>query len=186
VSPTSYLSAEQLTTLGRTATQASVPEQSRQSLPIPVRDVAGVAVAFFFCPSLVTPKEGGGVKMAPPHFLLLLDPTNGQIRELTPVTPASFGRNDAPDSLLGMFRLPDGMTAAQYLQQRGALFALYDQLLPRFAQQQPPSSADLRPAARKFEALFRLLREPPVEAYYEAVGHEFFQWVRDAASEPVP
>jgi hypothetical protein len=122
--------------------------------------------------------------MFPPRFLLWLDPRTGRMLELKRLTPADFGRADTRDQMLGVLLLPEGMTGEQYLEQKAALFALYDVLLPEFAHPQQPSSNATRSAARKFEALFHLLREPPVDAYYEAVGHDFFHWVRDAARDP--
>ncbi|MGH8219317.1 MAG: hypothetical protein ACREUT_12265 [Steroidobacteraceae bacterium] len=179
--PKSYLSAEQLYALGRTATLQSVPEQSRESLPIPVRGPGGLTVAFFFCPSLAIPRAG--VKMAPPHYLVTLDPSTGRVRELRAVVPAEFGRRDAPDAPLGLFNLPAGMTPAQYLEQRGTLFVLYDRLLPAFAHPHEPVSALTRAAAKQFGELFAVLEEPPVAPYYNAVGRDFFDWLQEAAGD---
>jgi hypothetical protein len=178
---TTLMSAAQLATTAGALTSQTIPDEARQSLPIPVRNAGSLTIAFFYCPSAATPQ---GEKMYPPRFLLWLDPTTGRMLELKRVTPGDFGRNDARDQMLGLLRLPDGMTADQYLEQQAALFAIYDALLPEFAHPQQPTSNATRSAAKKFNALFHVLREPPVDAYYEAVGHDFFQWVHDAARDP--
>jgi hypothetical protein len=177
------MSAADLATTAGSVTSQSVPDETRQSLPIPVRHAGTLAVTFFYCPAAARPQ---GARMYPPRFWLWLDPTTGAMLELKRVTPGDFGRNDARDQMLGVLVLPEGMTQNQYLEQKAALFALYDALLPEFAHPQSFVSAATRSAARKFDALFYRLREPPVAAYYETIGQEFFQWVRDAASEPVP
>jgi hypothetical protein len=179
MSSTHYLSVEQLTALGRSLVINLVPEQSRQSLPVPIRGVSGLEIAYFFFPSQASPVNG--VKAAPPHFLERLDPTAGTLIELLGVTPDYFHQHDQPSQLLGVFRLPVGMTAQEYLDRRRQLFSLYDRLLPYFAQDDKSVEGVDRYSAQEFLALFELLREPPLMSYYQALGQGYFEWVRRAA-----
>lgn len=161
--------------LGRTLVADTVPEQSRQSLPIPVRANGQLQVIFLYCPAQAMP---GVVRMAPPHFMTRLEPSVESLLSVTAVSPAYFRQPHSPDELIGEFRLPEGMTGEQYLTMRERLFALYDQLAPAFASDTRAARTDLKPAAVAFLRMFTLLSEPPIRAYYEVSGAEFFSWLR--------
>lgn len=175
------LSFSQLMKLGRTHAGERIPEQSRQSLPVPVpaRDDRPVRIAFMYCPSQALP---GLNRLAPPNQMVWLDPTTGDLLALKPVTPQSFGQQHPPREPLGEFRLPPGMTADQYLALRERLFQLYDLLFPPWAQNLPPQEpAHLQGAAREFLQIFGQISEPPLIPYYYTLGVAYFDWVRTLA-----
>jgi hypothetical protein len=70
------------------------------------------------------------------------------------------------------------MTVYEYLDKRKRLFELYDNLLPEFAARAMRSTPAAHRQAAEFVALFSQLMEPPLIPYYQAVGKEFFDWVR--------
>ena len=163
---------------GRVLVSATVPEQSRQSLPVPLRYGDTLQVAFFYCPSQALP---GVVRMAPPHYLARLDPATGALISLVPVTPATFHLAHPPREELGKYSLPDGMSIDQYFALRDRLFWLYDQLTPAFAQDPQSQRTDLKPLATEFLRGFEMLSEPPVRPYYDALGADYFRWLRAIA-----
>ena len=175
------MSFSQLMKLGRTQAADRIPEQSRQSLPVPVpaRSDRPVSIAFMFCPSQALP---GVNRLAPPDTMVWLDPRNGELLALKPVTPQSFGQQHPPRELLGEFRLPDGMTGEQYLALRERLFQLYDLLFPAWVLSSTPQGhANLQAAAREFLQIFGQVSEPPLIPYYYTLGVAYFDWVRSVA-----
>lgn len=164
--------------LGRIHVSATVPEQSRQSLPVPLRIGETLQVAFFYCPSQALP---GVVRMAPPHYLARLDPASGALISLVPVTPATFHLAHPAREELGKYSLPEGMSIDQYFALRDRLFWLYDQLTPAFAQDPQSQRIDLKPLAAEFLRGFEMLSEPPVRPYYDALGADYFRWLRAIA-----
>lgn len=170
----SMVSFAQLMKLGRTLVSDRVPEQSRQSLPIPTRTGESHCIAFMYSPARALPNL---VKLAPPHFVACLN-TAGTLAELRPVTPQVFGQPHRAGDLLGEFSLPPGMTANGYLTRRDHLFALYERLVPVWFENPRAAHTDLRTTAAEFLREFAALSEPPLTPYYESLGREFFGWVR--------
>ena len=163
---------------GRQLVMDRVPEQSRQSLPIPVQVDHALTIAFFYAPSQILP---GVNRLAPPHFMAWLNPTTGTLVTLKRVTPQDFGQSHGADDLIGEFRLPEGMTANQYLAERERLFGLYANLVPAWMADTKPGNSSLRMQAQEFLRSFAKISEPPLIPYYYAIGREFFEWVRTAA-----
>ncbi|HNT39612.1 MAG TPA: hypothetical protein PKO45_10890 [Rubrivivax sp.] len=171
----------QLMKLGRSLVADQVPDQSRQSLPVPVpaRAERPLRVAFMYCPAQALP---GVNRLAPPNQLAWLDPIHGTLLAVQAVTPASFGQPDAARELLGEFRLPVGVTAESYLALRERLLQLYDLLLPQWAQWSPAVERPVLQAnASEFLQVFGKVGEPPLIPYYYSLGRAFFDWVREVA-----
>jgi hypothetical protein len=175
---TPYLPTADLFVRGRTEVADQVAEQSRQSLPVLRLNAGRLELVFFYSPSQAVP---GAVRMAPPDRLARLDPVSGSLLGLVAVEPATFGLADLPGALLGSFTLSPGIDAPTYLAQRTELFKRYDRLMPSFARAPSAPDASLRADAREFLRLFAVVSEPPVSAYYEAIGREFLTWVRASA-----
>jgi hypothetical protein len=171
----------QLMTLGRTRAGEQVPEQSRQSLPVPVpgRAQRPLRIAFMYCPSQALP---GVNRLAPPNQVVWLDPRNGALMAVSAVTPQSFGQQHPPREPLGEFRLPEGMTADNYLALRERLFQLYDLLHPVWVEGLPKGDrAPWQANAREFLQIFGQISEPPLIPYYYSLGKAYFDWLRALA-----
>lgn len=164
--------------LGRVHAMARVPEQSRQSLPVPVRTNGKLQVAFFFAPAQILP---GLNRLAPPHFIVWLDPANGNLIDVKEVTPQDFGQSHGAKDMIGEYRLPEGLTADAYVLERERLFGLYGNLVPLWMSGTEGDAAARRILAQEFLRLFGVVSEPPLIPYYHALGRPFFDWVRAAA-----
>ena len=170
---------EELMRQARILVADKVPEQSRQSLPIPARLSKGLHVGFMFAPSQAMP---GLNRLAPPNWVAWLLPSTGTLAALQPVTPALLGQQHDPRQMIGEFRLPAGMTAEAYLIERHKLLDLYATLMPAWDGGLPPQQPGLKGPAAEFLRLFGLLSEPPLIPYYHALGAPFFDWTRATAS----
>jgi hypothetical protein len=176
--PASLVSFSELMKLGRSLVINRVPEQSRQSLPVPMRVTSDLRIAFMYSPSQAMPNV---TRLAPTHFVSLLDPADGTLKDLRPVTPQTFGQTHGPDDMIGTFSLPQGMDYNGYLAARERLFWLYEQLVPVWFADPRAARKDLRPLAAEFLRSFSLLSEPPLAPYYNSLGADFFGWVRAIA-----
>lgn len=164
--------------LGRELVMQRVPEQSRQSLPVPMRAENAWRAAFLYAPAQILP---GVNRLAAPNFVAYLDPIGGSLLELVPVTPKDFGLTDKAGELIGEFRLPQGMNANEYLLERERLFGLYANLVRPWLDGAKPGPSDLRLRAQEFLRSFAVVSEPPLIPYYHALGRDYFDWVRKIA-----
>jgi hypothetical protein len=165
--------------LARLRASGTIPDEARQSLPIPVRAAGGVQVVFFFCPAQLSAREG--LRVAPPDYLERIDPVTGGLLELRAVKPDEFGQRHAPNEPLGSVALGADLTPEQYVALRTQLFALYDRLLPAFAANAAQPGDALRRDARELQLAFERLREEPLAPYYAAIGAGFFGWLEAVA-----
>jgi hypothetical protein len=148
-----------------------VPAQMHQAYPIPVRGAGDLRVTFLYC--VARPVFGEGLHMLAPSHLVVLSAVDGELKEVKAVTPAELGVNDAPQKILGVSKMPAGLTTEQFIAERELLYRSYDILMPLFAEKREPSPE----SATSFDARFRQLAEQPLMPYYHAVGKDFFAWV---------
>lgn len=177
---TNTLSYSDLMRLGRLHVMDRVPEQSRQSLPIPVRINGALRVAFFYAPSQVLP---GVNRLAPPNFVAWFDPVTGALLTSQKVTPQDFGHLREATDFIGEYRLPKEMTVNQYLVARERLFDLYANLVPTWMTGTQHRTVDQQLLAQEFLRSFDSISEPPLIPYYHALGKEFFDWVQVIAKQ---
>jgi hypothetical protein len=161
-------------------TAASLPNETHQSYPVPVRTGGGIRIAFLYCVSRVTFQEG--LQLLPPSHLGFVNAETAVFEEFRAVRPADFGRSDPENQFLGKYRLPEGMTQEEYLDYQARLFQAYDRLLPQFAINQASVSPETKRAAGEFKALFNLITEQILRPYYQAIGNDFFAWLDKVSS----
>lgn len=170
-----FMKTEEIYKSARIQVGQFVPDEARQSFPIPVRRSDGIKLIFLFCPSFNSP---AGSQMYPPNYLVRLDVLTGKMEERKKVAPQDFAQTHNPNEPVGLFVLPRRVSVNEYLEKRARLFELYDDLLPAFAAGKAASNSEIRRQATEFVSLFSLLKEPPLIDYYAAVGREFFDWLR--------
>ena len=173
-----FLATESLFQIARVRASGTIPDEGRQSLPIPVR-AGHMHVQFFFCPTQLSPREG--LRLAPPNYLERIDVETGALIDLRAVKPAEFGQRHGADEPIGAIVLPPDLTPERYVDLRTRLFQLYDRLMPQFAAGATRPSDAMRDDAREFRLLFDRLREAPLAEYYAAVGADFFAWLEAMA-----
>lgn len=170
---------EELMRQARILVSDKVPEQTRQSLPIPAQLVEGLHVGFMFAPSQAMP---GVNRLAPPNWVAWMQPSTGALAALKPVTPTSLGLQHDPRQMIGEFRLPTGMSAEAYLVERRKLMDLYATLMLAWDGGLTSQQPGLKAPAAEFLRLFGLVSEGPLIPYYHALGAPFFDWTRATAS----
>lgn len=174
-----FIRVADLVKSARIQSSGTVPEQSRQSLPVPLFRNGNLLIAFLYCPALALPKQP--VKMSPPQYLLSLRSDTGSLFELKAVAPRDFGQTHKPGEMIGTFALPEKMTVEDFIIKQDRLYGLYDILLPEFTLRKTKVDPRTKAAAREFNLLFPLLSEPPLKPYYRSLGMEYFNWVDEIA-----
>jgi len=152
----------------------------RRSLPVPARRENQLLIAFMSCPALIRP---GPVQMWPPSTVAWLDPVNGKLIIKTQVSPADFGQTHSTNEPMkwGENKL-SGVSIESFMALRNRLYALYDTLFEIWATD--PSTRNRSPlqgVAREFLHIFDQISEPPLRPYYDALGRDYFGWVRALA-----
>jgi hypothetical protein len=165
--------------LGRQTASGTVPDEWRQSLPVPVRR-DGLSVVFFFVPQRARPGQPN--LLGAPDYRSRLRAGDGRLLSLDSVGHDPVPGEATPNDVIGEFGLPPGVTAAEFMERQQELFAAYDVLLPFFADGETTLGANGRDWARHFLQLFELLSEPPLRPYYTQYGGEFFAWVARVAA----
>jgi len=153
-----------------------------QSLPVPVRRQRQVLIAFMVYFYAFKPDMSW---VSPPGEVIWLDPVSGKLIAKTNVTPADFGQPTPRSFDEGMkewkFSMPPGMTVDSFDKLNDRLFVLYDILFEVWATKPSTRSSALHATAREFVKAFDAISEPPLLPYYNALGREYFEWVRALA-----
>lgn len=170
---------KELIQMARRHAAKALPAETHQSYPIPVQGENPLGVAFLYCISRVTPKEG--ILLLPPSHRALLNAGSGQIVHFVTTSPRDFRQNDAANQLLGNYTMPQDMTTEEFVKQQDRLYQFYDLLMPLFAGRQSRVSADFQNLARQFQSLFPRVTEAPLLPYYKVLGLEFFVWLEKIA-----
>lgn len=175
--PRAMQSVKQLAEGVRPQVAAVLPVETHQSYPIPVVRNGTLRLRFLWSPAIVKP--GAGLLLQPPSHVVEVDGDSGKLLELRAVTPRDLEQADDPAKVIGRYdMLPDGRSPEQFLDMQARLYALYDALVPAFAQNRKPGDDKLATQARDFLALFPKVTEQPLQPYYAAAGAEFFTWLR--------
>jgi hypothetical protein len=157
---------------------AVLPVETHQGYPVPVVHGGRLRLDFLWSPAIVKP--GAGLLLQPPSHVVEIDGERGTLLELRAVTPRDLEQSDDATKVIGRYdMLPDGRTPEQFLDMQARLWALYDALVPAFAQAKKPGDEKLGKQAREFLTLFRKVTEQPLQPYYAAAGRDFFAWLRE-------
>jgi hypothetical protein len=162
-------------------TEPVVPSMTHASYPTPIHHQGELQIAFMVCRLRL---QASGSQMWPPNKILRFEPVNGKLINETTVSPTNFGRADLMDKDLPEWKLrlkPD-IIGDMFDNLTKRLFELYDVLFAAWAAN--PSSAGqgrLRNQARDFLRIFDQVSEEPLKPYYEALGHDWFGWLRALA-----
>jgi hypothetical protein len=171
------MSFAELAKQGRILSSGVVPDESRQSLPIPVFHQSRVAVDFLFFPSMLD--GDGGVQLAPPQHKIRLD-LSGRLLTLEAIPDGSLLKGHKPLEFIGTYRMPNGWKADDYLRRQARLYELLDSLSVEFGSEKQSQPNDK--LKRECRELYSELIEPPVKDYYVRYGDEFFNWLDSANS----
>ena len=148
-----------------------IPMEAAVGWPIPVRRDGAVYVTLPFYGYSRT-KEKGRTMLYPPLATITLAWSNQK-----PVEYVNLRfRNPQPalkwDAQVGVFphSAVAGLTVGQYLEKRGELLAMYDEMLETLA----GGGGFSDEWTARFGALLRRLMEPSLEPYYRALAPGFF------------
>lgn len=165
-------SAKELYKLARMNSSGAVPDESRESLPLPVRTRDGLRVQFLFFAAVPRPNVQ---MLGVPQHLATMAPRSGQLETLKRVTPADFGQKHDPSQPIGPYQMPATVTLEDFTRDIDRLFELYDVLIPAFADSKPISAIDPK-VREEFARLFKHVYEAVLGPYYRAAAPEFFTW----------
>jgi hypothetical protein len=176
-----FKSFEELTKFG--AVQNRFPDGGlRQSLPVPARRQGQLQVAFMFYACPIRP---GATQIWPPTEVAWFNPVSGKLIALIKVLPIDFGQtHSANEALDGARNKFPGMTTDSLMKLKQRLSTLYDTLFETWATNSSAWSRDtLKDQAHEFLQIFDKISDLPLRPYYNALGHDYFEWVRALAKK---
>lgn len=149
------------------------------SYPIPVYYKKQIQISYMVCRYRFSAQ---GAWIWPPDMVEWFDPVSGLRTAKAAVSPADFGQTDSVDKKMERdIALPSNM-ADRLDDLRERLFELYDILFEAWANKYSTTSHDkLQSAAREFLKIFDQISEKPLRPYYNALGREWFGWLRELA-----
>ncbi len=168
------MTMEELYREARIKASSIVPDEARQSLPIPVLHSEYLQVDFIFAPSFLSVKTGE--ILYPPAWQISFERASGNLLELRKVDPSYYGLNQAAQDEIGKMAMPEGVDAAQFIAYRTRLLKLCDPLFDAF--QRGDDGASSRKMADEYYKLFQIVSERPLHPYYKARGQAFFSWLK--------
>ncbi|MFT3867628.1 MAG: hypothetical protein QM715_03915 [Nibricoccus sp.] len=148
-------------------------EGTRQMLPIPVLKNKEVVLAIVYYGSMDRP---GSSTLSHPRWLQTIEYPSGKMIDLRPTNPEDFGLHAWRDPI-GQLTMPAGMTANEFSLNKRKLLETMAKLLPAFRAWNNRTAAD-RQNVKRFKELFEKISEPPLKPYYEAIGYNWFQWLK--------
>jgi hypothetical protein len=157
----------------------TLPDETRQSLPIPVFSKAGGKIVFLFCPQHIIPREGA-LLSAPTHELEFdwkAKKTEG-LRKFNDMS--DIERRKHASASQALHKMPPGMSLNEYDKKDEELNQLFDELIPVYFKQ-VEAMADLPEKCCSFLSIFREISEKPLVLYYETVGKDYFDWLQKNA-----
>ena len=154
-----------------------IPENYRQSFPIPIIKNKKVYLSFLYYQSTIRYKKSAIIFA--PAWMQTVECETGSILEWRKTTSDEFGQNlqNLKNGQVGELSLPPNMTADQFREAEQELYKTLESLLPAFQEWNIKTDAD-KENIKKFSDLFATISEPPLRPYYEMVGYSFFHWLK--------
>jgi hypothetical protein len=151
-----------------------IPENYRQSFPIPILKDKKIYLSFLYYQSTIRYKMPTIVFS--PTWMQTVDWETGGVFEWKKTASDEFGK-DSKNGQIGELSLPPNMTADQFREAEQDLYQVLEVLLPAFQAWNNRTDAD-RKNIKRFNELFDKISEPPLKPYYEAIGYNWFYWLR--------
>lgn len=156
-----------------------LPDEYRQSYPIPVRHGKGAGLVFLYCNAVLKP--GVGQYLYAPSHRITLD-EKGRFEKLEAVVSSDLGVVHDDKKALGVHAAPKDLSVQEVVKKQEQLFQLYDRLIPAYLTGGAADAAGLKDDAKEFRRLFELLVEAPLLPYYKVTGADFFGWLDRVAT----
>ena len=150
--------------------------ETRVSLPIPVRRGNDVIVHRLVSTGRVTPQ---GTYLTAPEYIATADYDSGRFLAVERASPAAL--SVALSGNADPYTPPSFGSPQDIIDTYNRFYDLHDVVLPAFRSQGGGVSPAVAAAAREILTLFSRLAEPPNEPYYQALGGEFYAWLRQIA-----
>jgi hypothetical protein len=151
--------------------------EERMTLPIPQVIGGQVLVHRLVYNARPTPD---GLIISPPQMIVTVDLKKGGFVSYRRLAQQEYPVPAANDAV-PRFEPPNFSDPAQLLATYERLYELYDALLPAYLEGRKQIADTTRKSAREFRGLFDRMAEPPLHAYYNSLGGEFFAWTESAA-----
>jgi len=160
--------------LARMYSEGVVPDEYKQTLPIPAFEDGEGSVSVYYSPVQRMQSGNNGAVLFPAEYRVVVTYPEGKFKFLESLGPESHPDEVHPDGSIGLHRLT--VTMEEFETQKNLLFELYDELTEPFFN--GGVAEEFSKSRERFMGAFRLIHEEPFLFYYRSRGREFFDWVR--------
>lgn len=150
-----------------------------EALPLPIKqgsDVHGILLYY---------KEGmvpGEEIVYPPHFMVTIDASTGDIIESKSCVPSDFGVPQEPGVPTEGFGLDTDMSVDEFWDSMDRFMEISSavwEIYATGAATLDPRNADI---VREYNSIYKRIAKEPLIPYYEATAPDFFKWLSQVAA----
>ncbi len=152
-----------------------IPDELVRSYPVLVEGNGKYLVAFMYFYKRGVPPDAP--KVSSPRYLMLVNPTSGDIVEFKRVKPEDFGYEWPESKPLGVHDFDTAMTVDEFLEMQEELYNLYDTVFALYRDRSEVSLTEKAKEMARFRELFNKLVEKPLIPYYKALNPDFYKWL---------
>ncbi len=165
---------ELLVIAGRTSSRA-LPVETATSLPMATMSEGRLQVVVLYYKEISRP--GKERKTYPPHHIMTLDPTTGEVIKFTECTPKDFGldqRSNEPEIGYG---LDPKMSGAEFQSFKRRFQEISPAVWELFGSGRATLDMNAKVLTKEYHTIFLKIAKKPLIPYYKAVATDFFNWL---------
>ena len=153
-----------------------VRDQGHHSLPLPSLRGGALSVCVMFCHAEIR-EPARGLSLWPPSYAAYFTLPDARLDRIVKVSPADFGRAEAPGDPLGDLPAPAERMSDAYLSNLARTLQLLDRMLDPFARGAATTEAGIAQDVGELRRSLAEILEPPLFPYYQSVAEPFFAWL---------
>jgi hypothetical protein len=169
------LSVQELLTVAGQTSSRSLPIETATTLPIATMSEGKLRVVILYYKEISRP--GTDKKMYPPHHIMVLDPSSGEIIKFEECKPKDFGIDRKPDQAEMGDGLDPKMPGDEFQTKKRRLLEISPSVWEAFASGSTSVDGKSLATVKEYDEIFKRIAKKPLLPYYHAVATDFFEWL---------
>lgn len=163
--------------IGRANERHEVMAGEAAALPLPQKMGDSVYVVILYYREGVRPGEE---VIYPPHFIVTVDASTGDIIKSTTCVPADFGVPRKPGSRTVGFGLDPEMSADVFWDLTDRFMDISSRVWEIYSTKITRLDSRNAKVIREYDSIYRRIAKKPLVPYYRAIAADFFRWLSTA------
>jgi hypothetical protein len=174
----SYMTASEIAGIAEAAYADGLSTGMARSLPVAYSKNSRLQIVILFYRE---PAIKDVERMYPPHHIVAIDPTNGQVMKNGPCTPKMFGFDQAVAAPTQGFGLDPGVSADVFWERYDRFMEISSVVWKAYASGSSDLTQQSTQIVREYYEIFNKIAKKPLLPYYRAVAPDFFKWLEKVA-----